>query len=235
RIVLKRSTDGGVTFETGVVAVANTEGSFDFPIPSMDNREVFIYVAAAADTTDGPFANRIYASWTDSTAPTTGNPANNHARIQVAYSTDNGATWTARTPHETADATSVDRWHQWLSVGPDGKVYVMFYDTRQDPERESVDAYFSISEDGGDTWSTPERLTTVTSPSINGSFQFGDYNGMDVVMGRLITVFTDNRDESGGSAQSVDIYAAGRTLDNSTIFIDGFESGDASAWSISFP
>ncbi|MEM8996893.1 MAG: sialidase family protein [Acidobacteriota bacterium] len=235
RIVLKRSTDGGVTFENGVVAVADTEGSFDFPIPSMDFREVFIYVAAAADITDGPFANRIYASWTDSTAPTSGNPANNHARIQVAYSTDNGDTWTIRTPHETADATSVDRWHQWLSVGPDGKVYVMFYDTRQDPSRASVDAYFAISEDGGDTWSAPERLTTVTSPKINNNFEFGDYNGMDVVMDRLITVFTDNRDESGGSSQSVDIYAAGRTLDNSTIFLDGFESGDASAWSTAFP
>ncbi|MEO1087828.1 MAG: sialidase family protein, partial [Acidobacteriota bacterium] len=158
-----------------------------------------------------------------------------HARIQVAYSTDNGDTWTIRTPHETADELTVDRWHQWLSVGPDGKVYVMFYDTRQDPTRESVDAYFTISEDGGDTWSTPERLTTVSSPDINGTFEFGDYNGMDVVMDRLITIFTDNRDESGGSAQSIDVYAAGRTLDNSTIFGDGFESGDASAWTISFP
>lgn len=56
--------------------------------------------------------------------------ANNHARVGVAYTRD-GATWTLRTPHETADAGTVDRFHPWLGVAPDGKVYVMFYDTRR--------------------------------------------------------------------------------------------------------
>ena len=235
RIVLKRSTDGGVSFENGVVTVANTQGSFIFPIPSTDTREVFIYASAGVDLTDGPYANRVYVAWTDSTAATGGTPANNHARIQVAYSSNNGDTWTVRTPHETADSQTVDRWHQWLSVGPDGKVYVMFYDTRQDPTRESVDVYYSISADGGDTWSSPERLTSVSSPKINNGFEFGDYNGMDVVMDRLITVFTDNRSESGGSGDSIDIYAAGVTVSSTDIFADDFETGDLSAWSNSVP
>ncbi|MEM7354568.1 MAG: sialidase family protein [Acidobacteriota bacterium] len=231
RIVLKRSTDGGVSFDNGVVTVANTMGSFDFPIPSMESREVFIYNSAAADNTNGPFADSVYVAWTDSTAATGGVAADNHARIQVAFSRDGGDTWTVTTPHETADQNTVDRWHQWLAVGPDGKVYVMFYDTRIG-DRTSVDVFYSVSDDGAKTWSEPTRLTSVTSPNLTGAFEFGDYNGMDVAIDRLITIFTDNRDESGGSAQSSDIYAAGLTLSTaSEIFADGFENGGTSAWS----
>ncbi len=240
RIVLKRSTDGGVTFENGVVTVANTEGSFIFPIPSTDARQVFIYNSVAVDYSDGPFGDSIYAAWTDSTGPTGGNPDNNHARIQVAYSRDGGDTWTVTTPHETADELTVDRWHQWLAVGPDGKVYVMFYDTRV-TGRSGVDVFYSMSDDGAQTWSAPARLTTVTSPDSNtgspNDFEFGDYNGMDVAMNRLIAIFTDNRDETGGTARSIDVYAAGITLTGGgdEIFADGFESGDTSVWSVTIP
>ena len=48
KILLRKSTDGGATFEP-TVEVADTEGSFDFPIPSMETRNVFIYVAADTD------------------------------------------------------------------------------------------------------------------------------------------------------------------------------------------
>jgi hypothetical protein len=189
--------------------VANTQASFDFPVPSMETREVFVYVSADADLSGGTYDGSVYAAYTDSTAPTTGDPAANHARIQVARSRDGGASWTVTTPHETSDQLSVDRWHPWLAVGPDGAVHVVFYDTRRDPSRESVDLYYSYSTDGAETWSVPERVTTVLSPNIADSFEFGDYNGLDIVMSRLIAVFTDNRSETGGTTDSIDVYAAG--------------------------
>ncbi|MEM7583048.1 MAG: sialidase family protein [Acidobacteriota bacterium] len=230
KIWLRKSTDGGVDFDPAI-EVAMTEGGFDFPIPSMEIRRVFIYVSAATDFSDGPYGNSIYASWTDNTGPDSGIPANNHARIQVAYSRDGGDTWSITTPHETADSDSVDRWHQWIAVGPDGTVYVVFYDTRNDPTRSSVDFYFSRSTDGAQTFSKPERLTTVASPNISGNFEFGDYNGLDVVMDQLIGVFTDNRIEDTRGDDSVDIYAVGRTVGiPGLLFADSFESGDTSAW-----
>ena len=137
-----------------------------------------------------------------------------HGRIQVAYSRDGGSSWSITTPHETADQLSVDRWHQWLGVGPDGTVYVAYYDTRRDPSRTSVDFYYSFSTDGAQTWSPPDRLTTVISPNIADGFEFGDYNGLDIVMNQLMTVFTDNRSESGGTGDSIDIYGVG--LDTGT-------------------
>ncbi len=191
------------------MTVANTQDGYDFAIPAMETRRAFIYSSADGDLSNSAFANSIYVAWTDTTAPESGTTANNHGRIQVAYSRDGGATWTVRTPHETADANTVDRFHPWLGVGPDGKVYVMFYDTRRSATRVGVDVFYSVSSDGGNTWPTPTRITSVLSPQIDTSFEWGDYNGLDIVGNQLITIFTDNRNESGLSADSVDVYAAG--------------------------
>lgn len=210
-ILSRKSTNGGSSFNT-VVTVANTQDGYDFAIPAMETRRAFIYASADADLSSGAFASSIYVAWTDTTAPESGTPANNHGRIQVAYSRDGGATWTVRTPHETADANTVDRFHPWLGVGPDGKIYVMFYDTRRSATRVGVDIFYSVSSDGGNSWATPVRLTSVLSPQIDTSFEWGDYNGLDVVGSQLITIFTDNRNESGGGTDSVDVYAAGLTI-----------------------
>ncbi|MCP3939276.1 MAG: exo-alpha-sialidase, partial [Actinomycetia bacterium] len=184
RILLTKSTDGGASFGA-VSEVASTEGSFAFPVPSMETREVFIYVSADTDYSNGPYGDSIYAAWSDSTGPT-GSASSNHARIQVAYSRDGGSTWTVTTPHETADANSVDRYHQWLSVDSAGGVHVIFYDTRRSAGRTAVDVFYSFSTDGAQTWSSPSRVTAEQSPNIGDSFEFGDYNGMDIVMQDLI-------------------------------------------------
>lgn len=209
-IRMKKSTDGGLTFGNSVV-VASTQAAFTFAIPSIETRDVFVYTSADVDLSNGPFAGSVYVAWTDSTAPTSNTASLNHARIQVARSRDFGATWQVTTPHETADAATVDRWHSWLAVGPDGTVHVIYYDTRRSPDRTGVDLFYSYSTDGAVTWSAPSRVTTVVSPNITDSFEFGDYNGLDNVLNSLIAVFTDNRDETGGGARSVDVYGAGIT------------------------
>ena len=209
-IRVRKSTDGGLTFGASVV-VSGTEGSFVFPLPSFESREAFIYVAADTDFSSGTYGGSVYAAWTDSTAPTPGNPATNHGRVQVAYSRNGGASWTVTTPHATADAQTVDRYHPWIAVGADGVVHVVYYDTSRSADRTKVDLFYSWSSDGAQTWSPPQRVTSVQSPNINDSFEWGDYNGLDVVLQNLIAIYTDNRDESGGTAQSVDVYAIGIT------------------------
>lgn len=60
----RRSTDGGSTWDTAV-KVTDTQGSFDFPIPAMDSRRVFIYTAAESDLSGGTYADSIYIAYTD--------------------------------------------------------------------------------------------------------------------------------------------------------------------------
>jgi hypothetical protein len=212
---MRKSTDGGATF-AAAVTVANTQDGYDFAIPAMETRRAFIYASTDVDLSSGSFGNRIYAAWTDTTAPeNTTTPSSNHGRIQVGYSSDGGATWTIRTPHATADANTIDRFHPWIGVAPDGKVYVMFYDTTRSATRVGVDVYYAVSSDGGNTWAAPVRMTSVLSPQIDDSFEWGDYNGLDVMGSQLIAIFTDNRNEGGGSADSIDVYAAGITLGGS--------------------
>ena len=168
---------------------------------------------------------RLYVSWTDAVGTTTTNPGNNHARIQVAYSSNGGASWTVRTPHETADSMAVDRWHQWLKVDKNGVVHVTYYDTRQFTARNGVDMYHSYSTNGGNTWSVPNRLSSESSPAATG-FQFGDYNGMDFGMSANegIAFYADNRSEGGGSFD-IDAYVSpiAAPIVSNLIFKNGFE------------
>ena len=233
-IKMQRSTNGGVSFDA-TSSIASTNDGFDFPIPAMDARLVFIYVSADADLSDGPYGGSVYAAWTDTLGPESGTAANNHARIQVGYTRDGGDTWNVSTPHPTGDMMTVDRFHQWLAVGPDGTVHIVYYDTGFDGDRETVDLYYTFSTDGAQTWSTPRRETSVTSPRIDDGFEWGDYNGLDAVLDRVMSVFTDNRNEGGGGADSMDIYSTAFTVAGAELFADGFESGNTLMWSVTFP
>ncbi|MEO8670708.1 MAG: sialidase family protein [Tahibacter sp.] len=224
QILVKKSTNGGTSFGTPLVA-ASTLGSYDFPIPSMPVRHAFIYSSADTDLTSGPYANSVYIAFTDSTAATNNNvPTANHGRIQVAYSRNGGTTWQASTPHPTADATTVDRFHPWIKVDQNGRVHVIYYDTRNSTARAGVDLYYSYSADGAQTWSTPARLTTATMLPANDGFEWGDYNGLDMALDNAIAIYTDNRDEGDGQGTTVDVYAIGGfTPPVDLIFRNGFQ------------
>ena len=202
-----KSTDGGASFAAGV-KVADTMGQYDFPLPSMPSRRVFMYVSADADLSDGPYANSIYVAWPDTYAADNDNTASaNHSRVQVAYSRDGGATWHTSTPHPTSDGQSVDRYQEWLKVDQWGRVHVMYYDTQNSASRNGVDIYYSVSNDGGQTWEPQRRLTTATSPKLNSAMEWGDYQGMDMAMNDIIAIYTDNRSSNGGEVWAIGGFA----------------------------
>ncbi|HMM65938.1 MAG TPA: sialidase family protein [Dokdonella sp.] len=227
QIKVAKSTDGGLTFATPS-NVAATQGSFDFPIPAMSARHAFIYTSADVDLSGSAFRNTIYVAFTDSTASTGSTPANNHARIQVAFSRDGGASWQVRTPHPTTDANTVDRFHPWLKVDNNGRVHVVFYDTVNSAARTGVDFYYSHSENGGESWSSPTRLTSLNMPKPTDGFEWGDYNGMDMALTKALGIYTDNRSEDA-AGNTVDAYATadfavtGTLPDSDIIFANGFD------------
>ncbi len=204
QIVMLKSTDGGVTFDSPVV-VASTNGSFDWPIPAMESRNAWIYVACDADRSSGAFDGSVYTAWTDTHMPETGTAANNHTQIHVAYSRDGGVTWTESFPHDTLDVLEVDRFNQWITVDNNGIVHVAFYDTRHSTGRTGVDYYYSFSNDGGVTWHDPVRVSSETSANLTDGQEWGDYNGLSVFQTQLLGVWTDNRE---GPPNSKDVYSA---------------------------
>lgn len=235
-----RSSDGGTNFAAPVIAASNN-ASFRFNLPAQGARGVGLLISADADRSDGPFADSLYATWSDTVDPTADRTEStvtaaggDHGRVVVAYSRDGGQTWQESSPHPTSDSATVDRFNPWLTVDTAGHLHLTFYSTLRDPSRTSVDLMRSVSVDGGVSWSPPQRLTENASPSPNDGFQFGDYNGLAVMAGQAVATYTDNRDELGGVDDSVDIYAAGFTT-GEPIFADGFESGDTTAWSCCLP
>ncbi len=202
-ITVLKSTDGGDSFTSS--DIASTNGSFDWPIPAMDSRNAWIYVTMDSDRTGGTFDGSVYAAWTDVTAPESGNPADNHTVVNVAYSRDGGATWNISNPHPTDDTDSVDRFNQWMTVDEFGTVHAVFYDTRNSLNRTGTDLYYSFSTDGAQTWSEPERVSSATSANLTDGQEWGDYNGISVVGEKIVTVWTDNRD---GPPNAKDGFAA---------------------------
>lgn len=198
-IYVVKSTDGGATFGTPVI-VQPLFDTFDFPIPSMESRRAFIYIAADTDRSGGPNDGRIYAAYTALHPSSGGTTATNHAWVQVAYSDDGGATWgLTTTPHSVADIATIDRYHPWLEVDAGGAVHIGFYDTRHSPARTGVDFYYNYSVDGGTTWLDETRVSAATSVNITNGQEWGDYNGIAAGPTEAAMSWTDNRPGGGGT------------------------------------
>jgi len=193
-IRMLKSTNGGVSFAASTrVAVLN--GSFDIKIPAMETRRAFIYTSADVDRNN----DTIYVAWTDEENDSAGgNTASaNHIWINVSKSTNGGASWSScAIPHDTSDSIAAgnaeDRFHPWIKVGDDSTVHIGYYDTRHSSNRSGVDFYYSTSTDACNSW-TETRFTSQTSSNLNDGQEWGDYNGLSVVLDQIAMSWTDNR------------------------------------------
>lgn len=65
-------------------------------------------------------------------------------------------------------------------------------------------------------------------PKPADSFEWGDYNGMDMILTKALGIYTDNRSEDAGG-NTVDAYASadfavtGPLVGANAIFASGFE------------
>ena len=193
-IRMLKSTNGGVSFAAST-QVSALNGSFDIAIPSMETRKAFIYTSADVDRNN----DTIYVAWTDEENDSAGgnNASANHIWINVSKSTNGGASWTScAIPHDTSDSIAAgnaeDRFHPWIKVGDDSTVHIGYYDTRHSNNRTGVDFYYSTSTDGCNSWNE-SRFTTQTSSNLNDGQEWGDYNGLSVVLDKIAMTWTDNR------------------------------------------
>ena len=220
-LILMKSTDGGLNWQSPV-QITSLRGDFDFPIPAMETREVFIYAAADVDSNDN-----IYVAITDETADSAGggqaNPNNNRGEIRVFKSTNGGANWTELDkPHandgQLNSGNPIDRFHPWMMVGENDAIHIGFYDTRNSTNRTGVDFYYNVSLDGGATWlpQGEQRFSTQTSSNISGNFEWGDYNGLSVVGDKIAMIWTDHRGSPTNAMVGTDVNQFGQPSFNMT-------------------
>jgi hypothetical protein len=95
-----------------------------------------------------------------------------------------------------------------LDVDPDnGAIHVIFYDTRDDPDRKKTHVYYIRSDDGGNTWKDETRVTTASTdetgiPADLGN-QYGDYNGLVAYRTVAHPVWTDRRAGVPGNKEQI--------------------------------
>jgi hypothetical protein len=195
-----RSNDGGATWATDRI-VTNyrlATQSFFIAIPPQPNRGILPFPFADCAPAGAAFAGRLYVSYVDKS------PTSSDTDVYVRFSDDGGQNWS---PEVEVDDETVNayQFHQAISVGPDGTVAVSFYDTRDDfPNNEKTHRYISFSTDGGQTWSTNERLTGGQSDESGpgDANDYGDYQGMDARPDQgFWSVWTDSR--PGTNAEDV--------------------------------
>jgi len=132
------------------------------------------------DRSDGPFGGSVYVL-----APMV--PVSGEGSLAALYrSDDGGSTWVGPfIPHDEVDVDPQDqpwRWLAALSIAPDGRVDVIFNDTRNAPDGEVnlCETYYTFSTDGGETWSDDVAIGPMWDSFLGWPQQnkIGDYYQM---------------------------------------------------------
>ncbi|HEX9793487.1 MAG TPA: sialidase family protein [Planctomycetota bacterium] len=182
RAYVDRSSDGGVNWGADVVAASF--GQVPSPIPGSSFR-MFDIFALAADWTNGPHAGNVYLAqhtW-----------QGGQADIEVATSTDQGATWTVRKVND--DAGSADQVMPGAVVDTKGNLNVSFFDRRLDPANYLLWTWVARSSDGGVTFANHpvSDLGWDHRPTEFGGGFIGDYLDVDTFSGAVHPFWVDGR------------------------------------------
>jgi hypothetical protein len=188
-----KSTDGGLSFSTP----ANiAEG----PTPTVPWSQTgnLTFPSIATDITTGPRSGYIYVVWSDA--------RNGDADVFLTRSTDHGSTWSppVRVNDDGLGNGKVQTW-PWIGVDDSGRVAIVYFDTRNTPNNNTIEAWLATSNNGGQTF-VNSVLSTVQSPTNTPgtNVRYGDYIGIDYWGNHIVPVWTDER--AGGF--NMDIYTA---------------------------
>lgn len=203
RILVVKSTDGGVTFTTPTTIATTFASQRRLLVPSDTGRGARVYVSAGAYRT--ATKDLVYAVWSDLTGAagctTGGGPGTTvtstcKTRVWFSRSTNGGTTWSAPVMLNN-QASLNDQFHSKLCVDEsNGNLMVVYHDTVNDSNRLQTDVFMQTSTDDGLTWSTPVRVTSARSDETTAGAdlnKYGDYNGLSGFFGTFFPTWTDRR------------------------------------------
>lgn len=129
----------------------------------------------AVDTSNGTYHGNVYLL-----CSVQRNSTSDPLDVMFAKSSDGGVTWSSPMKVNDDPGTSAYQWFGTMSVAPNGRIDVIWLDTRDNPGTYLSALYYSNSKDGGETWSPNERLSDFFDPHVGWPQQnkMGDYFDM---------------------------------------------------------
>ena len=157
-----------------LTTVVNLDGSISYgigPNPGGLGGQTSI----AVDTSGGPYHGNVYLLCS---VERYSNP--DPLDVMFVRSTDGGVNWSSPIKINDDPSTTAYQWFGTMSVAPNGRIDVIWLDTRDNPGTFLSALYYSNSKDGGLTWSPNEKLSDYFDPHVGWPQQnkMGDYFDM---------------------------------------------------------
>lgn len=192
-MLLRRSLNGGQSFTTHTIAtrmdVWGTQQGSRFPgqfrVPPL------VYLDVDENT------GVLYACYFDTTNIVDGQ---RNVDLYFTRSENQGTTWTTPVVINGDNDPPGDQFFSWIEVDSAGRIHIVTFDSRHTVQNDGVtdgmfDAYYTLSEDGGDTWTefrlTPNSWNSADDGILGGSQFLGDYLGLAVAGNKAYPVYID--------------------------------------------
>lgn len=188
RVVVVKSTDGGVTFGAPVTVAAMYDPGSLYPGGRPRTPH---FPSLAVNPVNGTGGNRLHAVWADRRFGA--------ADILMSTSENGGVAWAA--PIRVNDPDGNAQFFPWVATSAGGKVFVSFYDRRDDPFDRLLTVYLATSHDFGRSFARNVRVSAQFDP---GDWFIGDYNGLAAMGSFAYPVWCDLRNDG-----EEEIYMAG--------------------------
>jgi flagellar hook capping protein FlgD len=173
--VVSRSTSARdpLAAPTFTMVPVDLGGSLAFGGPPFPNGGLLSQIWVAVDPSQGSTAGYVYVL-------ATLNTPRDSLDVQFVRSTDGGDTWSAPVRVKD-DPPGAFQWFGTMSVSPNGRIDVVWNDTRNWPGAAVSELFYSYSTDGGVTWSPNEQASPawncyLGAPPLN--LKVGDYYDM---------------------------------------------------------
>lgn len=191
-IYFNKSTNGGASFGTEQIIAQGTSPNITITSSGVT------FPSIAVDISGGPHNGTVYVTWCDS--------RNGDPDVFLISSTNGGVNWStpARINDDALGNGALQCW-PWISLNEQGKMAVLYYDSRNGTSTTNIEAWLARSTNGGTSFIN-EKLSSVnfTATWPNTDVRFGDYINVDYRGTRVATVWTDRR--AGGN--NTEIYTA---------------------------
>ncbi|MBZ0202330.1 MAG: T9SS type A sorting domain-containing protein [Ignavibacteria bacterium] len=201
-----RSDDGGATWTTNIssipgIGVSGIHGGSGRG--SINGARTRAYPMIAADNSYGPYRGRLYCVW----ANNPGGVSGLNSEIYLKYSTDLGVSWSSTITVNDNPGTTADEWFPavWCDK-KDGKLYVKWYSTQENPAAFQTSVYAAYTTNGGTSFTASTKISNQSFPYPNVgpcsgcvTNYRGDYDGIVSNGKTSMSCWFDGRNATWGS------------------------------------